>query len=150
MIVIDEDGNNLGEKSREESLELAKQKGLDLVLVSPNNDTPVARIVDWAKFKYERAKKIKKNKQKSNESKEWWFNSTIEEFHIKFKLEDIKKFLNKTNGVAKITVKYVSKTPPELVTAKMQSIMQLTGELFKPVSEITREGKNLSILVKKK
>lgn len=119
-------------------------------MVSPNSAIPVGRIVNWSKFKYERSKKNRKAKQKGNEMKEWWFNSTIEDFHIQFKLEDIKKFLNKTGGVAKITVRYVSKTAPELVNSKMQAILKLTEEWFKPVTPTTREGRNLSILVKKK
>ena len=54
--VIDEDGGQLGVLSRNEALDLAAERGLDLVEVSPNADPPVCKIVDWGKYNYQKTK----------------------------------------------------------------------------------------------
>jgi len=149
MMVIDEAGINLGLLTKAEAIDIAKEKELDLVLVSPNATTPVAKIVDWAKFKYEKSKKLRKNKSKTLENKEWWFKPLIEDRDIKLKLQQVKRFVEK-GGTAKLTVKYVPRTPFETIKATMDRLLTLTEELVKVTSEISKEGKNLSILVKTK
>ena len=51
--VIDENGNNLGIMNLRKAIELAYNKGLDLVEIAPNANPPVCKIVDYGKFKYE-------------------------------------------------------------------------------------------------
>ncbi len=139
----------MGVLSKYDALQIAKGRELDLVLVSPSAETPVGRIIDYSKFKYEKSKKARKAKTKNTETKEWWFKATIEERDIMFKLEDIKKYVTK-GGTAKLTVKFVHKIPFEVVKGKMDKIVALAQEMVKPISEITKEGRNLSILVKSK
>ena len=55
--LIDEDGSQVGVVSKNEALDRAYDKHLDLVLMSPNAKPPVARIMDYGKFKYEQEKK---------------------------------------------------------------------------------------------
>ncbi len=147
MVVIDEQGNNLGELAKFDAVRIAKERELDLVLVSPNAATPVARIVDFSKFKYEKSKKLRKNKGKTLETKEWWFKPTIEDRDLKLKLEKVKKFVDK-GGSAKLTVKYIPRTPPDAIPNTMKRLLVLAQEFVKPVSEVMREGRNQSILVK--
>ena len=64
--LIDSNGEQLGIKSREEALEIARAKNLDLVLVAPNAKPPVCRIMDYGKYRYEQQKKEKK-RGKNNE-----------------------------------------------------------------------------------
>jgi len=149
MVVIDENGENLGVLDKVKAIEIAKERELDLVLVSPNSNPPVARIVDWAKFKYEKSKKLRKNKGKTQETKEWWFKPQIEDRDIKLKLQQVKKFVDK-GGAAKLTVKYVHRTPQEMMKATMDRLLSVTEEFVKISSEINKEGRNLSILVKTK
>ena len=61
--VIDNQGNNLGVMSTKEALQIARDRDLDLVEVSPNANPPVCRIVDFGKFLYERTKKEKEAKK---------------------------------------------------------------------------------------
>jgi len=149
MIVIDDAGTNLGVLTKADAIVIAKEKDLDLVLVSPNAQTPVAKIVDWAKFKYEKSKKLRKNKGKTLESKEWWFKPSIEDRDIKLKLQQVKRFVDK-GGMAKLTIKYVPRTPIEAIRGAMDRLLNISQELVKITSEVTKEGKNLSILVKTK
>ena len=61
--VVDSDGSQLGVITREEALEVGKERGLDLVLVSEKADPPVCRIMDYGKFKFEQEKKAKETKK---------------------------------------------------------------------------------------
>lgn len=65
--VIDEDGTQLGILSAKEAQNLATQKNLDLVKISPNANPPVCKIMDFGKFKYEMAKR-KRIKEKAKGS----------------------------------------------------------------------------------
>jgi len=64
--VVDSDGTQLGVISREEALEVAKDRELDLVLVSEKATPPVCRIMNYGKFKFEQEKKAKEAKKKSD------------------------------------------------------------------------------------
>jgi len=64
--VIDETNNQVGILTKEEALRIAKEKDLDLVLVAPNTDPPVARIIDFNKFLYQKEKKEKEAKKGIN------------------------------------------------------------------------------------
>ncbi len=149
MVVIDAEGNNLGVLSKFDALNRAREAELDLVLVSPNANPPVARIVDYSKLKYERSKKARKSQSKQIENKEWWFSPNIAERDIQIKLEKVKEFIAK-GGNAKLTVKWQRKALPEQLKAVMDKILTQSSEFSKPVSEVLREGRNLSILVKSK
>jgi len=61
--VIDEINHQIGILTKEEALKLAKEKGLDLVLIAPSADPPVARIIDFNKFLYQLEKKEKEAKK---------------------------------------------------------------------------------------
>lgn len=54
--LIDEDGSQIGVVSKDEALDMAYDRQLDLVLMSPNAKPPVARIMDYGKFKYDQEK----------------------------------------------------------------------------------------------
>ena len=55
--VISNDGKNLGTLSTQEAINIAKQKGLDLIEISPNASPPVCKIIDIGKYKYDLQKK---------------------------------------------------------------------------------------------
>ena len=58
--LIGQDGEQIGVKSKREALEMAERVDLDLVVVAPNAKPPVARIMDYGKYKFEQQKKKKK------------------------------------------------------------------------------------------
>ncbi|NBQ37994.1 MAG: translation initiation factor IF-3 [Synechococcus sp.] len=66
--VVDADGTQLGVISRDEALDVARERELDLVLVSEKADPPVCRIMDYGKFKFEQEKKAKEAKKKSHQT----------------------------------------------------------------------------------
>ncbi len=84
-----------------EALEMAYNKGLDLVVVSSERDTPVAKIIDYGKYKFETEKRAKdaKKKQHAPDVKEVKMRYKIDVHDYNVKLKNIKKFLGAGNKV---------------------------------------------------
>ena len=66
VFLISEKGEKVGVKTRQEALDIAGSRGLDVVMISPDPKKPVAKIMDYGKFKYERKKKKKEAKAKQS------------------------------------------------------------------------------------
>lgn len=99
--LIDANGEQLGIKSKVEALEIAARRNLDLVLVAPNAKPPVARIMDYGKFRFEQQKKEReaRKNQKVISIKEVRFSPTIDEHDFNTKLRNARKFLEKGDKV---------------------------------------------------
>lgn len=80
---------------------MAQDKGLDLVVVSPNQAPPVAKIIDWGKYKYETEKRAKetRKKQKIVEVKEVKMRYKIDTHDYEVRLKSAKKFLSQQDKV---------------------------------------------------
>lgn len=93
--------------SRSEALQEAEEYGLDLVEISPNADPPVAKIVDWGKFNYQKTKQQQKSKRnsKSPELKQMRIGMKISDHDLGVKLKKVQKFLD-AGHKAKITIFY--------------------------------------------
>ena len=105
--LIGENGEKLGVMEFNKALEIAESKNLDLVLVAPNANPVVCKIMNYGKYKFEQAKKEKeaKKKQKTFELKELRVTPNIEEHDFGFKAKSARKFIEDGNKV-KITVKF--------------------------------------------
>jgi translation initiation factor IF-3 len=105
--VIDEEGKQLGVLTRREALNLAEERELDLVEVSPEANPPVARIVDWGKFNYQRTKQQQKNRKaaKATELKQMRFGLKIGEHDLAIKMGKVAKFLDDGHKV-RLTIVY--------------------------------------------
>lgn len=93
--------------SRSEALQAAEAAGLDLVEISPEAKPPVAKIVDWGKYNYQRTKQLQKNKRnaKALEVKQMRFGLKISDHDLGVKLRKITEFLNEGHKV-KIAIVY--------------------------------------------
>jgi translation initiation factor IF-3 len=93
--LIDEDGSQLGIVATREALQTAREKGLDLFLVQPDANPPVARIMDYGRFKFENEKKSRENKKKHHivDVKEIKMRYKIEEHDYQVKVRSGQKFL---------------------------------------------------------
>ncbi len=105
--MIDSEGNQLGVLQTKEAQRIADEKELDLVMISPNANPPVCKIMDLGKYIYEQSKKEKeaKKKQKVTTLKEIRCSLTIEENDIAIKAKNARKFLLDGDKV-KITVRF--------------------------------------------
>ncbi|BAH06542.1 translation initiation factor IF-3 [Clostridium kluyveri] len=90
-----------------EALNIAREKGMDLVMVSPQAKPPVCKIMNYSKFVYEQSKKAKlaKKNQKIVELKEIRLSATIEQNDIEIKANNARKFLAKGNKV-KVSIRF--------------------------------------------
>ena len=105
--LIDSNGDQLGVKSRQEALEIAATRNLDLVLVAPNAKPPVCRIMDYGKYRFEQQKKEKeaRKKQKVINIKEVRLSPGIEDHDFNTKLRNARKFLEKGDMV-KVSIRF--------------------------------------------
>ena len=105
--VITSDGENLGIISTNEAISIAKNKGLDLIEISPNAKPPVCKIMDMGKFKYDAQKKanLAKKKQKIVLLKEIKMRPVTEIHDYEFKVKNAKKFISKGDKV-KFTIRF--------------------------------------------
>lgn len=99
--MIDEDGAQIGVLSRAEALQLAADRELDLVEISPDANPPVAKIVDWGKYNYQKTKQLQKSKRhaKSLEVKQMRFGLKISEHDLDTKLKKVSGFLENGHKV---------------------------------------------------
>lgn len=91
----------MGVLTRQEALQAADQAGLDLVEISPQADPPVAKIIDWGKYNYQRTKQLKKN-QKSSKSfdvKQIRMGLKISDHDLEVKAKKTRQFLEKGHKV---------------------------------------------------
>ena len=95
--VINSDGKNLGTLSTQEAINIAKQKGLDLIEISPRANPPVCKIIDIGKYKYDLQKKANKakKKQKTVDLKEIKLRPVTGIHDYNFKIKNAQKFLSK-------------------------------------------------------
>lgn len=104
--VVGADGKLIGEMGRDEAVRKAKGEGLTLVEIAPNAAPPVAKIVDFGKFKYAEEKKARQQGKgvKGGEVKEVRFSPFIAENDFKTRLERIKEFFAEKNKVRVVVV----------------------------------------------
>lgn len=149
--VIDNEGNQLGILDRGDALNKAKEKGLDLVEVASRADPPVARIVDFQKFRYEESKKERGAKKESGGGlKELWLSPRIADHDLEVRVKRAGEFL-KDGFKVKLTVKFKGRemAHPELGHQVLKQALAMLGEGVGVERESRFEGRNLSIIVTK-
>lgn len=139
--------------SRSEALKVAEEAGVDLVEISPNADPPVAKVVDWGKFQYQKMKEQQKNRRsnKASELKQMRFGLKIGANDLEIKLRKIRSFLSEGHKV-KILIFFRGREMAhrELGYGLIDKVMeQLENDAIleqKPVMA----GRNLSIVIRSK
>ena len=109
MLVIGPHGEQTGIKKRNDALTLASYASLDLVLISPNSNPPVAKIMDYNKYRYEKKKKDKvaQKKQRENQSelKEYRLSPNIDVGDFETKLRNATKYIMKGDRI-KLSIRF--------------------------------------------
>ncbi|MEI7498480.1 MAG: translation initiation factor IF-3 [Candidatus Falkowbacteria bacterium] len=154
LSIIDENGENLGIMSTADALKLAEEAGLDLVEVNPKAEPPIAKILDYGQFKYEKEKLAhkKKQQQKKVELKGIRLTVRISTNDFGFKLKQAIDFLEKGN---KLKIELILKGrerqhPEKAVETIKEFIIELEKlEQFKLVREqdLTRKGNGFIIIL---
>ncbi len=99
--VIGEEGEQLGVLSTADAQAMADKNGVDLVMMNPNGNPPVCKLMDYGKFKFDAVKKEKelRKNQKISEIKEIQLSMRIDEYHVSFKLKNAQKILQEGDKV---------------------------------------------------
>ncbi|NEN93822.1 MAG: translation initiation factor IF-3 [Okeania sp. SIO3H1] len=150
---IDADGSQLGIIDTEEALQMAREKELDLVMVSDKADPPVCRIMDHGKYVFEQKKKAQeaKKKQHNAEVKEVKMRYKIEEHDYNVRLSHAKRFLESGDKV-KATIMFRGREIQHSNLA--EALLMRMKEDLKDLAEVQqapkREGRSMMMLLSPK
>lgn len=148
--VIGSDGNQLGILPIRNALGLAREEGLDLVEVAPNEKPPVCRIMDYGKYKYKQSKKLQeaKKKQKIIQIKELKMGPKTDEHDYQFKLKHARRFLCEGNKT-KINILFKGRelTHTHLGKNILDRLAQDLSDIASVEQQAKLEGRNLTILL---
>lgn len=147
--VISDSGEKLGIMSSSAALDIAAEKDLDLVLVAPNVNPPVCKIMNYGKYKFEQSKREKeaKKKQKSLEVKELRVTPNTEEHDFNFKVKNARKFLENGSKV-KITVRFRGRELNYIKLGEdiLNRFTESLSDIATPEKKPLLEGKNMFII----
>ncbi len=147
--LIDEDGSMLGVMSTYDAIKIARERELDLVEVSPKAQPPVARIMDYGKFKYQSAKRAAEAKKKQTiiQVKEMKLGLKIEEHDLQCKLNHLRGFLSEGDKV-KLTIMFRGREV--LHRDKGEQLAMKVIDALKDVSDVEQrpkfDGRNIIIV----
>lgn len=136
-----------------EALQMAREKGLDLIEVAPTANPPVCKIMDYGKYKYEMGKRDReaRKKQHFSEVKGIRMKPDTDEHDFQFKLKHVQRFL-KDGDKVKVTVIFRSReiTHPEFARRNLDRIVQETAELASIEKPAGMEGRTMTLILSPK
>ena len=152
VMVIGPNGEQLGIKSLKDALTLAQYAGFDLVLINPNGNPPVCKVMDYNKFKYENKKRAKENIKKQRASnlelKEYRLSVTIDIHDFDTRVKNSKKYLEKGHKV-KASIRFKGREMAHTELGK--DVLIRFAEALKDVSDIeqkpTLDGRNMTMIL---
>ena len=151
--MIGSSGEQLGIMKRQEALKLAEDAGVDLVEISPAADPPVAKIIDWGKYQYQKMKEQQKNRKSSKQSelKQMRFGLKIGSGDLEIKLRKIRGFLKDGHKV-RIQVFYRGRemAHKELGYVMIDRIINLLEDDAVTEQQPQMAGRNLSVVIRSK
>ena len=148
--VVGVDGEAIGIMSSDEALRLAYDKGYDLVLMAPQAQPPVCRIMDYGKYRFERDKKEKeaKKKQQVIELKEIQLSCRIDTHDFETKAKHAQKFLESGNKV-RVVMRFKGREMSHMAIG--QEIMKKFQDFCSPFGSVDKapvlDGRLLSMVI---
>jgi translation initiation factor IF-3 len=148
--LIDEDGSQVGIKQTSEALEYAFSKNLDLVEVAAQADPPVARVMDYGKYKYEQEQKAKlaRKHQSQIHIKEIKLRPKIGKHDYETKKGHVRRFLNQRAKV-KVTIMFRGRetTHPERGRDLLMRLAEDVGDLGVIEQQPILDGRNMTMVL---
>lgn len=153
--VIDQNGKNLGILKREEALSLIKpEEGLDLIEIVPNAKPPIAKLMNYDKWRYEQEKRQKKEiflqKSKSSSLKRIQISPRMAKNDLMIRIKQLEKFLNKNHIVEiQMQLKGREKLNKEWVNQKLNEFLNMITLQYKIISAPKQGGKGIVCQIEK-
>jgi translation initiation factor IF-3 len=149
--LIGADSEQLGIQPIEEARRLADEAGADLVLVSPTADPPVARIMDYGKFKYEQKKRQHEHHKHQPQMKELRLRPKTEEHDLQVRVKKAREFLERGDRVL-INVRFRGRemTHQELGFTVLERFMNELQDIAKMERNPVMQGRQISVTLVKK
>jgi translation initiation factor IF-3 len=148
--VIASDGQQLGIKPLPEALQLAREAELDLVLIAPQAAPPVAKIMDYGKWRYEEAQKAKESRKKSTNIsiKEMKYRPKIGTGDFDTKTRMVGRFLAEGHKV-KVTIMFRGRemAHPELGMKILENVASEVAEVSKVEASPKVDGRNMVMVL---
>ena len=148
--MIDETGQQLGIMPPPQALTIARQKGLDLVEISPTAVPPVCRIMDFGKYQYQEQKRSREAKkhQRVIEVKEIKFRPKVDEHDYQFKKKHIERFLSEGDKVkATIFFRGREMAHPEIGRRILERLIGELGEVALAETAPRQEGNQMHVIL---
>ncbi|WP_257160010.1 translation initiation factor IF-3 [Corynebacterium cystitidis] len=143
-------GEQVGVVRTDDARKLAYDADLDLVEVAPNAKPPVAKIMDYGKYKYEQAQKARESRKNQQQTvvKEQKFRPKIDEHDYQTKKNNVVRFLEKGNKV-KVTIMFRGReqSRPELGFRLLERLAEDVGELAHIESKPKQDGRNMTMVL---
>lgn len=151
--MIDADGTQLGVISKEEALSKARAQELELVEIAPNANPPVAKILDFQKFKYEESKKeqVARKRNREVQLKELWLTPRIAEHDLQTRLNRVEEFIKDGNKIM-LRVKFKGREMGHLNLGfeLLNKISGIMGDKIQIEREPKVEGRSITIIIGRK
>ncbi len=144
--MVDEAGGNLGVLSRDEAIRIAKEKGLDLILIVVQANPPVARIVNFDKFRYQKAKELRRQRaaQRAPEMKQIQVSVREAANDMVRKAKKIDEFLEGGHKIEiQLTMRGREKSMPEFARGKLGAFLKLIATPYKITQEAQKGAHGL-------
>lgn len=153
VLVIDEEGNQLGSMTSKEAQFEANKRDLDLVCVAPKAAVPVCKLMDYGKYKYEKTKREKEAKKKQNnaEVREIQLTYTIAQHDMETKARSCKKLIEQGDYV-RIVLRLRGRETSFEASAKQKVLdfVSLCSEFSQIRKNIFVEGRDIKVILERK
>lgn len=148
--LIGVNGDQLGVKSKAEAIQIAEEANLDVVVVSPKAKPPVAKIMDYGKYRFEQQKKKReaRKKQKTVSIKEIRLSPTIDTNDFNTKLKNAKKFLGKGDKV-RISIRFKGRaiTHKDIGRKVLERMAEETSDIARIEARPKMDGRSMFLVL---
>lgn len=148
--LISDNGDQLGVKTKQEALKMAEDANLDLVLVAPKAKPPVAKIMDYGKYRFELQKKQREahKKQKVVNIKEVRLSPTIDTNDFNTKMKNARKFLSKGDKV-KVSIRFKGRaiTHKDIGRDVLNRFAEATEDVATVESKAKMDGRSMFLML---
>lgn len=148
--LISDNGDQLGVKTKQEALKMAEDANLDLVLVAPKAKPPVAKIMDYGKYRFELQKKQReaRKKQKVVNIKEVRLSPTIDTNDFNTKMKNTRKFLSKGDKV-KVSIRFKGRaiTHKDIGRDVLNRFAEATEDVATVESKAKMDGRSMFLML---